>query len=65
MRKYIRSIIRKDAKKENAKPSRWVKISFDVHQRKKYGSKIRVANQAKGTHKMHLWGSRIALFASK
>jgi hypothetical protein len=65
MRKYIRSIIRQEAKTENAKPSRWLKIAFDTHQSKIYGVKKRKANQAKGTHKKQIWASRVAMFASR
>ena len=65
MRKIVRSMIREDAKREKAKPSRWLKIAFDTHQIKKYGVANRKKNQAKGTHKKYLWPSRIALFASK
>ena len=65
MRKYIRNILRADAKKEKAKPSRWLRAAWQVHQDKKYGVERRKANQAKGTHPKHLWGSRVALFAQR
>ena len=65
MRKIIRSMIKAEAKREKAKPSRWLKVSFDSRQRKIYGSDTRKVNQAKGTHKKRLWPSRIALAAAK
>ena len=63
MRKYIRELIRQDAKKEKAKPSRWLKIAFDTRQNRIYGSAKRKVNQAVGTHGRKLWRSRIAMFA--
>jgi hypothetical protein len=65
MRKYIRNIIRQEAKREKAKPSRWLKIAFDTRQNKKYGVNKRKANRAKGTHKKNIWRSRVAMFASR
>ena len=64
MRKYIRNIMRYTAKNQKAKPSQWVKITFENFQRKKHGSDCRKRNQAKGTHPRHLWASRIAMIAS-
>ena len=58
MRKIIRNRIREEAKKEKAKPSRWLKVAFDTHQSKFYGVEQRKKNQARGTHKKHLWRSR-------
>lgn len=65
MRKYIRNIIRQEAKQDKIKPSSHVKFKFDQLQRKKYGSECRKGNQAKGTHKAKLWPYRVALIASK
>jgi hypothetical protein len=58
-------MIREDAKRQKAKPSRWLKIAFDTYQSKKYGVDNRKKNQAKGTHCRKVWPSRVALFASK
>lgn len=60
MRKYIRAIMRAEGKRQHLKPSRYVKAAFEQLQQKKYGVKARKANQAKGTHKRYLWGSRTA-----
>lgn len=60
MRKYIRAIIRAGGESQHLKPSRWVKAKFDQLQQKKYGVEKRKKNQARGTHKRYLWGSRTA-----
>ena len=65
MRKIIRNIMRAEAKRDGRKPSRWIKVAFDTYQNRKYGTKVRQANQAKGTHKKYLWGSRVAMFATR
>ena len=65
MRKYIRNMMRYDAKYQKAKPNRWVKAAFESFQLKRYGTDRRRINQAKGTHPGHLWSSRVALFASR
>lgn len=60
MRKYIRAIIRTEGEREHLKPSRYVKAAFERIQQKKYGVEKRKLNQARGTHKRYLWGSRTA-----
>ena len=65
MRKYIRNIIRYRAKQNDTKSSTHVKSMFDYIQRKKYGSECRNRNQARGTHKSHLWSYRVALSTLK
>lgn len=62
MRKYIREIMRNDAKKQKTKPSKWVRYLFDKKQVKKYGQERRSINKAKGTHKRSTWKQRIELF---
>ena len=62
MRKYIRSIMRAEGERRKTKPSRWLKAAFEFHQTKKYGQQRRKINQAKGTHRSELWGSRVAMF---
>ena len=61
MRKYIRNLIRADAKRRGIKASRYVRSEFGTHQVKKYGYRARLINQAKGTHKRRIWRSRISL----
>jgi hypothetical protein len=65
MRKYIRAMMRAQARKEKASPSKWVKAAFHHRQTKKYGAKQRTFNHAVGTHKKKLWQSRVALFAER
>lgn len=62
MRKYIREIMRNNARKQNIKPSKWVRSEFDRKQVKKYGQERRSINKAKGTHKRRTWKQRILLF---
>lgn len=65
MRKYIREMMRVDAKREKNRPSRWVKVAFDQYQMKKYGVDKRKRNKAAGTHKKKLWNSRAVLITEK
>lgn len=65
MRKYIRNLIRYEAKQEKTKASSYIKVMFDTIQRKKYGEERRKRNQARGTHKAKLWPFRDALLSSR
>jgi hypothetical protein len=65
MRKYIRNMIRTEGVRKHLKPSRWVKACWEQRQHKAYGVEARKFNQAKGTHKKYLWGSRVAMFAMR
>ena len=58
MRKYIREIMRNNARKQKIKPSKWVRSEFDRKQVKKFGLKRRTINKAKGTHKRSIWKQR-------
>lgn len=63
MRKYIRAIMRASAEKHGYKPSKAVHAMWTRYQISKHGKngpRIRAANQAKGTHKLKNWRSRIA-----
>ena len=60
MRKYIRAMIRGEAEKIGAKPSKWVNREFDRRQVKQYGVETREINKAKGTHPRSRWRLRIA-----
>jgi hypothetical protein len=62
MRKYIRAMIRSEGERKHLKPSRWVKTVWESSSHKKYGVNGRKVNQARGTHKGHLWSTREALF---
>lgn len=59
MRKYIRAMLRGEAEKFGAKPSKWVNREFNRLQIKKYGVEKREINKAKGTHPKSRWKARI------
>lgn len=59
MRKHIRAMLRGEAEKMGAKPSKWVRSEFDRYQIKKYGVEKREINKAKGTHPKRRWKSRV------
>ena len=61
MRKYRRQLIKLTAVRQRMKsPSKMVAKVWEKYQTKKYGTKTVAINRAKGTHKKHLWGERIA-----
>lgn len=61
MRKHIRAIMRGEAEKRGAKPSKWVKNQFDRYQIEKYGVERREINKAKSTRKRSAWKPHIEL----
>ena len=61
MRKYIRAMIRGEAEKIGAKPSKWVNREFDRRQVKKYGVEKREINKEIGTQPKSRWKSRIKI----
>lgn len=61
MRKYIRGMIRGEAEKIGAKPSKWVNREFDRRQVKKYGVERREINKEIGTQPKSRWKSRIKI----
>ena len=60
MRKYIRKILKSEANKKHIKESKYIKDMFNSMQIKKYGTKKRIENQLKGTHKKNTWKNRIS-----
>lgn len=59
MRKYVRAMLRGEAEKIGAKPSKYVNREFNRLQIKKYGETEREVNKAKGTHPQSRWKARI------
>ncbi len=59
MRKYIRKILRAEAKRKGFRPSKWVHLEWQRLQVKKCGAKRREINQAKGTQPKSKWRNRI------
>lgn len=62
MRKYIRNLMRAEARRMCVKPSEYVKNRFDELQIKRYGKTRRLINQAKGTHSGYKWEQRIKFY---
>lgn len=54
-RKYIRAMLRGEAEKIGAKPSKYVNREFDRIQIKKYGIEKREINKARGTAPKRRW----------
>ena len=59
MRKHIRYQLRITAEKAGVKPQKHISDGWDQIQVEKVGLENRRKNQARGTHKKHLWKSRI------
>lgn len=64
-RKHIRAILRGEAEKIGAKPSKYVNKEFDRRQIKKYGAAVREINKAKGTHPKRRWRVRVETAIAK
>lgn len=59
MRKYKREMLRREAVKQKISPSKYVRLAWDIMQKKLVGKNIRERNQARGTHKRNTWKARI------
>ena len=59
MRKYKREMLRREAVKQKISPSKYVRLAWDIMQKKLVGESIRKRNQARGTHKRSTWKARM------
>lgn len=66
-RKFIRNRLRKDAEYLGVKTGPYIKKMFDRYAIKKYGDKLRLIHQARGTHPRRTWRMReaFALYCCK
>ena len=61
MRKYRRMLLRAKANRLHvSKPSKYVHSEWAKYQVNKYGTRMVVANKAKGTHTKKQWKERIS-----
>lgn len=59
MRKYKREMLRREAAKQKISPSKYVRLAWDIMQKKLVGEPVRRRNQIRGTHKRRTWKARM------